>query len=52
MSYQPDYPDDLSLFLKRIERNQAIIDELEKEVRAFLLEVDIVEHSIINMRKG
>lgn len=40
VSYDPRMPEDMRLFVKRIERDDAVVRDLEKEVRAFLAEVD------------
>lgn len=40
VSYDPRMPEDMRLFVRRIERDDARIAELETEVRAFLAEVD------------
>lgn len=40
VSYDPRMPEDMRLFVRRIERDDETIGELEKEVRAFLAEVD------------
>lgn len=39
-SYDPRFPEDMRLFVRRIERDDATIAEIEAEVRAFLVEVD------------
>lgn len=39
VSFDPRLPDHLSLFVRRVPRDDAYIAELEAEVRAFLLEV-------------
>lgn len=40
VSFDPRLPEDLKLFVARVERDDAIIAELEDQVRAFLDEVD------------
>ncbi len=40
VSYDPRLPAELQLFIKRVPRDVALIDELEKEAVAFLAEVD------------
>jgi len=40
VSFDPRMPSHLQLFIKRIERNDLYIAELEKEVIQFLAEVD------------
>ena len=42
VSYDPRLPDHLQLFIVRFNRDQARIDEMEAEVRAFLAEVDSI----------
>lgn len=39
-SYDPRLPDEMQLFVQRVERDDAMIAELETEVTAFLAEVD------------
>lgn len=39
-SYDPRMPEDMRLFVKRLPRDEVMIAELEREVRAFLAEVD------------
>lgn len=40
VSFSPAFPSHLQLFVKRVHRDEAMIRELEAEVRAFLKEVD------------
>lgn len=40
VSYDPRLPESMALFVRRVERDQAMIDMLEKEVSIFLREVD------------
>lgn len=40
VSYDPRLPESMRLFVRRIARDQAMISDLEKEVRIFLAEVD------------
>lgn len=40
VSFDPRMPEDLRLFVKRVERNDSLIAELEKEVREFLAELE------------
>jgi len=40
VSYCPSFPENLKLFVKRIERDDKLIQELEDEVKKFLEEVD------------
>lgn len=40
VSFDPRLPEDLQLFVVRFNRDQARIDEMEAEVKAFLAEVD------------
>ena len=39
-SYNPDFPEPMRLFVRRIPRDNSAIVEIEREVRAFLAEVD------------
>ena len=40
VSYHPDFPDDLKLFIKRVPRDNELIARLEEEVSTFVQEVD------------
>jgi len=40
VSFDPRMPPELSLFVNRVERDQKMIDELQREVLAFLAELD------------
>ena len=40
VSYDPRWPDEMQLFVQRVERDEELIAELEREVAAFLKEVD------------
>lgn len=40
VSYDPRMPDEMRLFVQRVPRDQAVIDELEKQITEFLAEVD------------
>lgn len=40
VSYCPSFPSNLQLFVKRVERDDKLIEELEDEVKKFLEEVD------------
>lgn len=46
ISYDPRLPFEMSLFVKRIMRDDAVIAELEKEVKEFLNEVDRTIHEL------
>jgi putative phage-type endonuclease len=46
-SYDPRLPEDLQLFIVRVERDQEYIDNMEKEVKKFLQEV---EDTIVKLR--
>jgi putative phage-type endonuclease len=39
-SYDPRMPEEMALFVKRVERDDKLIAELEKDVSAFLVEID------------
>jgi YqaJ-like viral recombinase domain len=39
-SFNPDFPESMVLFRKRVPRDNAVIAGLEKEVRVFLVEID------------
>jgi putative phage-type endonuclease len=40
VSYDPRMPDNLRMFVRRVERDNAVIEGLENAVRAFLFELD------------
>jgi hypothetical protein len=40
VSYNPTFPPHLQLFVQRVHRDEAMISELEREVLAFLADVD------------
>lgn len=40
VSYDPRMPEDMRLFVRRLERDDELIAEITKEVRAFLAEID------------
>lgn len=40
VAYQPDFPEAMRLFVRRVERDDKVIAELEAEVAKFLSEVD------------
>jgi hypothetical protein len=40
VSFNPELPEDMQLFIKRLHRNEDTIAKLEREVRIFLEEVD------------
>lgn len=50
VSFDNRLPDNLAYFCKRIPRDEAVIQEIEQEVQAFLLELDVTvaELSVIN----
>lgn len=50
VSFDNRLPDNLAYFCKRIPRDEAVIQEIEQEVQAFLLELDvtIAELSVMN----
>ncbi len=50
VSYSPDLPEHLRLYVFRVQRDEAYIATLEKEVRAFLAEVDKVCDRLLRMR--
>lgn len=46
VSYDPRLPDEMRLFVQRVPRNDALIAALEKEVTAFLIELDAKEQEL------
>lgn len=52
VSYNPDFPGRLSMWIKRCQRDQPKIDWLEEQVRTFLGEVDQAEAAMREMSEG
>lgn len=52
VSFDPRMPTGLQLFVTRIPRDQKLIDELETDVRSFLLELDQMVTEITNMKEA
>lgn len=52
VSYDPRMPEGLELFVTRIQRDAAMIAELEREVVRFLAEVDAMVAELLQMRDG
>lgn len=50
VSFDPRMPAGLQLFVTRIQRDQALINELEAEVRSFLFELDQMVKEITNIK--
>jgi predicted phage-related endonuclease len=48
VSYNPNFPEELQLFVARVDRNNDMINELEAEVIKFL---DEVEQTIIKLKE-
>jgi predicted phage-related endonuclease len=48
VSYNPNFPEELQLFVARVDRNNDMINELETEVIKFLEEV---EQTIIKLKE-
>jgi len=46
VSYHPDFPENLQLFVKRVERDDKLIAEIEGEVKQFLSEVEEVVNNL------
>lgn len=51
VSYDPRLPEDMRIFIKRIDRDEDRIAELEKEVEAFLSELSETVERLKNMTK-
>ncbi len=47
VSYDPRFPEGLQLFIVRVERDDAYIADLEREVRQFLAEVDAAHAALM-----
>jgi putative phage-type endonuclease len=52
VSYDPRMPEDMQLFVKRVERDDALIAELEGEVTQFLEEVTATVLKLIEIKRG
>ena len=52
VSFDPRLPDHLSLFVRRVQRDDVMIAELEAEVRAFLLEVSATVRALEEYAKA
>lgn len=50
VSYDPRMPDGLQIMIKRIERDDKRIQELEHEVRKFLIETDAMVKRLLSIR--
>lgn len=52
VSFDPRFPQHLRLFIKRIERDDAMVASLEKEVSSFLAEVSEMVEQLNNMKEA
>ena len=52
VSFDPRLPEDLQLFIVRVERDDEYIANLEKEVSAFLQEVDETVNKLKGLKNG
>jgi hypothetical protein len=52
VSYDPLMPEELKLFVKRVDRNDTLIAEIESDVIEFLLEVDQKVRRVRSLIKG
>ncbi len=52
VSYHPDFPDDLKLFIKRVPRDNELIARLEEEVSTFVQEVEYKIKTIKEKQHG
>jgi putative phage-type endonuclease len=52
VSFDPRLPEDMQLFVKRVERDDAYIAELEAEVKTFLIEVESTVNKLIELKRG
>lgn len=48
VSFNPELPEDMQLFIKRLHRDEELIQKTEREVRIFLEEVDETVNSLTN----
>jgi hypothetical protein len=52
VSYDPRLPEQYQLFIVRVQRDNEIIANIEKEVVAFLQEVDATIEGLLNWKKA
>jgi putative phage-type endonuclease len=52
VSFDPRLPEDMQLFVKRVERDDAYIAELETEIKQFLGEVETTVQKLIDLRRA
>lgn len=52
VSFDPRMPEDMQLFIKRVPRDEKLIDEYEAEVIKFLAEVQETVDKLIELRRG
>lgn len=52
VSFDPRMPEDMQLFIKRVQRDNALISEYEAEVVKFLAEVQETVDKLIQIRRG
>ena len=51
VSYDPRLPDEIAIYIRRVDRDEALISEITEEVSKFLLEVDQAIEIIYNKAK-
>ena len=52
VSFDPRLPDDMQLFVTRVERDDAYIAELEAEIKTFLGEVETTVQKLIDLKRS
>jgi putative phage-type endonuclease len=52
VSFDPRLPEDMQLFVKRVERDDAYIAELEAEIKQFLGEVETTVQKLVDLRRS
>jgi putative phage-type endonuclease len=52
VSFDPRLPEDMQLFVKRVERDDSCIAELETEIKQFLGEVETTVKKLIDLRRA
>lgn len=52
VSFDPRLPEDMQLFIKRVERDDVLIAEYEDEIKAFLSEVDSTVQKLLELRRS
>jgi hypothetical protein len=52
VSFDPRLPEDMQLFVARVDRDDAYIAELEAEIQTFLSEVETTVQRLIDLKRS